>query len=333
MKRLVFLLVFSAAPLLAQSVISTSRGVVVSLPGSVRLIDGHQTNWQTEGLELTGKMVTDGDRLALLDPVHDRLRLIDLRTGAGRTFQTAETPIDGAFAGGSFYLLCRDSRLIQRFDSSAPGDSLKVEADSVFLRVVNRRILVYSRLTGTLSEISLEPLEVKKSVRVAPFASDLRIDERNAYLVYPRRSKVSVVSLQAMSATSELEVGAVPVSLAFATGSSALSAKTLAVADPASKRVWLVEGAQSTMEAFTRGMVRGLIGLGLYANRDSRFPTGVDRVLTRGPVWVAYDSSSRTLYRFTKNDSRILARDVGPDAFALTAQGIAVWSEGELRIF
>lgn len=134
----------------------------------------------------------------------------------------------------------------------------------------------------------------------------------------------------------ELVVGAVPTDLAFAGGGTALTARILAVADPSAKRVWLAESTQSTTEAVARGFLRGLLGLGLFGNRASQFPTGVDRVETRGRTWIAYDSSSRTLYHFTRRQSTVLARGVAPGAFALTEKGVAWWNgtsvaEKELR--
>ncbi|MEO8036447.1 MAG: hypothetical protein ABI837_18565, partial [Acidobacteriota bacterium] len=326
-------LLFAAMPAFAQSVIATAAGVVVAGEGTAELFRGGRSVWRSEGVIAPAKIVADDDRLALLDPLHDELRLIDLRSGKGRSFRTGATPIDGVFAEGDFYVMARDARTLERFGRDGARASLRLDADPAFLRVANGRIYLYSRLAGTLSEITPQTLAVRRTTPVAPFASAMESDSRSAYLVYPRRSRVAIVSLSGMSPTGEMEVGAVPVSLAFASGSSALSARTLAVADPASKKVWLVEGAQSTTEAFTRGLLRGLIGLGLYANRTSQFPTGVDRVWTRGSRWIAYDSASRTLYRFTKGGSSILASGVGPSAFAITGDGVVVWTGRRLRIF
>jgi hypothetical protein len=117
----------------------------------------------------------------------------------------------------------------------------------------------------------------------------------------------------------------VPVDLDFAGGGTALSARILAVADPSAKRVWLTESTQSTAKAVARGFLRGFLGLGLFGGRASEFPTGVDRVETRGRNWIAYDSSSRTLYHFTRRKSSVLARGVAPGAFALTRDGVAWW--------
>jgi hypothetical protein len=78
-------------------------------------------------------------------------------------------------------------------------------------------------------------------------------------------------------------------------------------------------------EAIGRGILRGFLGLGLFGTRASQFPTGVDRVEVRGKHWIAYDSSSGTLYHFTRRSSSVLAKGVAPGAWALTGSGVAWW--------
>lgn len=79
-------------------------------------------------------------------------------------------------------------------------------------------------------------------------------------------------------------------------------------------------------QAVLRGALRGFLGLGLFGSRASQFPTGVDRVVIRGKIWLAYDSSSGTLYRFSRKKSSIVARNVPPHGFAITADGVAWWT-------
>jgi len=168
-------------------------------------------------------------------------------------------------------------------------------------------------------------------VQVAPFASDFEIGGRTAYLVFPREAKIRTVDLLSMKVSGTVNVGAVPVDLAFAGGGTAITARILAVADPSAKRVWLTEGTQSTLQAVARGFLRGFLGLGLFGNRSSQFPTGVDRVVIRDKVWIAYDTSSGTLYRFTKSKSSIIAKGIAPQAFAVTSDGAVVyWKDGKL---
>jgi hypothetical protein len=181
-----------------------------------------------------------------------------------------------------------------------------------------------------LAEIERDRV-VRRAV-IAPFASDLEVDGATAYLLFPREAHIRTVDLRTLRASGSVAVGAVPIDLALAGGGSAITARVVAVADPSAKRVWLTEGTQSLTQAVARGFLRGVLGLGLFGNRSSEFPTGVDRVLARGARWLAYDSSSGTLYRVTRQKSSVVASGIAPGAFALTADGIAYWQNGRVRI-
>ena len=262
-------------------------------------------------------LIAGPNRFALLDGVRNEARIVD-----GPTFRTAETPVDAVFVGNVLYVLERDARTL-----SIAGTNRRVQVadDPAFVREANGKLYVYSRATGTVEEITRD-LTIARRVAVAPFASDLEIIGRNGYLVFPHEAKLRTFSIATMKAGGEIKVGAVPVDLASAGGI------TLAVADPSAKRVWLIEGEQTLAQAFTRGFLRGLLGLGLSANRHSEFPTGVDRVATRGSLWVAYDSSSGTLYRFTRSKVAVLARNVAPGSWALTENGVEIWDGTALRL-
>jgi len=135
-----------------------------------------------------------------------------------------------------------------------------------------------------------------------------------------------------MKATGDIEAGVVPVDLTVARESNAVSATSLAIADPSAKRVWRIEGAQSVTSAVTRGFLRGLLGLGLFAPSSAEFPTGVDRVSGYGSAIVAYDTSTGTLYRVNRKKSSVLARGIAPGAFSVGEHGIAVLENGRLRL-
>ena len=283
----------ASAFLLAQIVASTPRGPVIAHDGRIELHRG----WSAPGVEHATAIVGDA--------LNNEAVIADLATGKTTRMQTAETPVGGAFVGDQLRVLARDE-----------GD---------FIRESNGILYIYSRMKGTLSEVGSD-----RKVQVAPFASDFEIGGRSGYLVFPREAKIRTVDLASMKTTGAVSVGAVPVDLAFAGGGTAITARVLAVADPSAKRVWLTEGTQSTMQAVARGFLRGFLGLGLFGNRSSQFPTGVDRVLIRGKQWIAYDSSSATLYRFTKSKSSVIAKGVGPQAFAVTAEGVVYWKNGTL---
>jgi len=44
-----------------------------------------------------------------------------------------------------------------------------------------------------------------------------------------------------------------------------------------------------------------------------------------GSIWLAYDSSAGTLYRFTKSKATPIAQQIAPHAFAITEQGVIWW--------
>lgn len=320
MKRLLVVLMMSA-PALGQVITDSPRGVVVAHEGRVRLEGG----WNVEGVREATEIVASNDRVVVLDALHDRAVIIELANGRAARITTGATPIGAAFIGRDLYILSRDSRELRR----AGGPAIRVEADPAFLAVANQRLYVYSRTAGVIEEIHDD--RITRRVRIAPFASDFEVDGRSAYLAYPRESRIRTIDLEAMRAGEAIDVGAVPVDIALTGGGTAITARILAVADPSAKRIWLTEGRQSTGKAIARGFVRGLLGLGLYGNRSSQFPTGVDRVIARGARWIAYDSSSGTLYRVTRQHTSIIAKGVAPKAFTLTADGVAFWHEGLVR--
>lgn len=316
----------------AQVVANSPRGIVIAHDGRLELHGG----WSTTGVENATLVVAGDTRVAVVDALSGDVRVVDLANGYGTVMHANETPVAGVFLDDRLFLLERDARALVRIDVRVGRDgtraSLKLAADPAFLRVANRRLYVYARNEGIVQEIDPDRFTITRSVRVAPFASDFETDGRTGYLLFPRDAKLRTFSLTTMKTTGEVGVGAVPVDIAFASGSGALSARTLAVADPSAKKVWLVEGSQSFAQSIARGFLRGLLGLGLYANRTSQFPTGVDRVETRGGTWLAYDSSSGTLYRFTKSKSSVVAKDVAPKGFAITRDGVAVWRNGALQL-
>ena len=320
MKRLALILL-AAAPAFAQVLTDTSRGVVVAHEGRVRL----QNRWDVAGVREATAIAASGDRVIVLDALHDQAVVVELTSGRATKLTTAATPIAAAFLGGELYILCRDARRLQR----AGGPSIEVSADPAYLAVANQKLYVYSRTAGVVEEIQND--RVTRRLQTAPFASDFEAAGKTAYLAYPRESRVRAIDLETMKVGEVIDVGAVPVDIALTGGGTAITARILAVADPSAKRIWLTEGRQSTSKAVARGFLRGLLGLGLYGNRSSQFPTGVDRVLARGSRWIAYDSSSGTLYRVTRQQSSIIAKGIAPQAFTMTADGVAFWQNGRVQ--
>lgn len=321
MKRLLLAFLLIAPASFAQVVHPTAAGVIVARDGSVEM-DGR---WRIDGVDHPQSIASNETHVAVLDPLANTLVLADLATGRATRHSTDETPTRAAFVGDALYVLARDARTLRRLG----GPAIELAPDPAFLRIAGQKLYVYSRSGGILEEI--EGDRVTRRLEVAPFASDFEVSGTTGYLVYPRDARIRTIDLAAMQQEGELAVGAVPVDLAFAGGGSAITARILAVADPSAKRVWLAEAEHSMGKAIARGFLRGLLGLGLFGARDSEFPTGVDRVAIAGDQRVAYDSSSRTLYRFDGRKSSLLATDVAPGAFAVTDDGIVWWSQGHLQ--
>ena len=308
-------LLLTAFPAFAQVLTSTPAGVVAAHDGKIEL----PGKWTADGVRNPTSIIATDDRVAILDALANEAVTVDLATGRASRIRTAETPIAATFLGRELYVLARDARVLQHGATKIP-----LAADPAFLRQAGGRLYVYSRTAGVLQEIDGD--RVTRRLAVPPLGSDLEISGMTAYLVYPRDARVRTFDLMRMQPAGEIAVGAVPVDLAFAGGGTALTARVLAVADPSAKRVWLQEGTQSMTQAIARGMLRGFLGLGLFGSGASQFPTGVDRVAVRGNLWIAYDSSSGTLYRFNKRTSAIVAKNVPPGGFALTADGVVWWS-------
>jgi hypothetical protein len=334
MKRLACLLLFFAPSVFGQVVATTDRGVLMARDGTLQLFDRRAENilWRADSVTNPTRIVASKDHAAVIDSLANEVQIVDLANGRGSTMRTGETPIDGAFIGGQLFLLERDARALERIGADGARASISVAADPAFVGEANGRLYVYSRAEGLIEEISSAPFAVRRTARAAPFASDFEVDDRNAYLAYPRGGKIGVVSLSSMSAGSSIDVGAVPVDMAFVSRSTALTARTIAVADPAAKRVWMIEGSQSFAQAVARGFLRGLLGLGLFGGRESQFPTGVDRLFVRGSRWYAFDSSSGSLYRFTKSRSSLIAKDIAAEAFSVGPGGLYVWDDAVRRL-
>ena len=326
------LLMLAATSAIAQPIACTNRGIVVAHDKVIELFDrsGENLVWKTGGLPTPQTIATSNERIAVLDPLVNEARIVELATGRGTTVHTGETPIAGVFIGPTLYLLEHDARALERIGADGTRASISTGADPAFLREAHGRLYIYARGEGVVQEVSTSPFAIRRSVRVTPFASDFEIDSKNAYIVDPHGAKIGIVNLDSMQPAGSIDVGAVPVSFAFASTGTSLTARTLAVADPSAKKVWMIEGAQSVTQAFTRGFLRGLIGLGLFGSGTSNFPTGVDRVFVRGARWYAFDSSSGTLYRFTKSSSSVVARNI--HAFTVAPEGVFYWSDAVRRL-
>ena len=329
MKRLCVALLLIAAAANAQVVAGAGRNWLVAHDGRVEMFDAAGRRiWAADGVELPSVIAVGSDHAAVVDAFHNAVRIYDLGSGSGRQIQTGETPVDARFIGTDLFILDRDASRLER----AGGGSVNVAADPAFMRVANGRIYVYSRLDGLVQEIDPATMRVARRVAIAPFASAFEADGKTGYLLYPREAKLRTFALATLKRGGDIAAGAVPVDLAIASRPNAITATRLVIADPSAKRVSIVEGSQSIAAAVARGFIRGLLGLGLFRPRSSQFPTGIDRVMTHGSITVAYDSTARTLYRVRGSKADVIAREIGPAAFAVGDGVVAIWRGGALHL-
>jgi hypothetical protein len=196
--------------------------------------------------------------------------------------------------------------------------------DSTELRPWRGTILVYSRGEGIVDAYDPRTLQHLRSAVVAPFASDFQISGARAYLLFPRDARMIAFDLEKFAEIERVSIGGVPIDLA-------ILGDRIAVADPASKRVWIVEKSQSAGEAFARGFLRGLIGIGVAPGAEPGFESGVDRVWSDGAGAAVMDTARGTLYRLGSPPA-LIAREVHADAVGVSGDHVFFWDRAAGRV-
>lgn len=276
----------------------------------------------------------DGQEAFVIDAMENRGATVSIRQGTIRPVALGETPVDAIYYGDEVFVLCRDSAEIRRIRRNGTWESLPVSRGSSRLRVSRELLYAYDPQEGSIQEISPGQLSVLRSGSTERFASDFEVDGTSGYLVFPRSGRLIVFSLSDLRETGRLNVGAVPIDLALETDRTRLTAGSVAVADPSSKKIWRTERSQSFSEAFARGFARGLLGLGLFAPKSTEFPRGVDRIRVGGGSQAALDSSSGNLYATRGGRSTLVARGMTGVSFDLGSNGdlILATASGVRRI-
>lgn len=286
--------------------------------------------WSAKGTATPTAVVTGSSQGAVLDALRNEVVIVDLVSGIARSHVVAGGPTEGVFVADTLFVLARESGEVVRITRDGQ-QRLAVGREPAFIRAAGDRLLVYSRIDGTLTLLDTERFRPDSRLQLDPFASDLETDGRYGYLTYPRSAQVISFSLEPLRESERFRVGAVPVDLAIVGKRTAMTAAQLAVADPSSKRIWREEGSQSMTAATARGVMRGLIGLGLYAPKSAEFPTGVDRVWFANRKLYAYDSASSSLFLVTGKKVRRRLTGVAAGEVAFTREGELVWWDAEKR--
>jgi hypothetical protein len=210
-------------------------------------------------------------------------------------------------------------------ESGRITSTVAVPRDSSFLAASGEELYVYSRAEGTLLRFDARTLKRTGSLAVGPFASDLEVSRGIGYLVFPAEATIAAIRLSDLTELERFRLGAVPIDLA-------ISGDLLAVADPASRKLWRTERTRSLSSAFLHGFIRGLTGLGLKPPVSPDFPTAVDRVWAEDGLLLAFDSDSGTLYRIDQ-EPKLIARGIPSGSFAVSGRRLYLWdaTSGRLR--
>lgn len=283
--------------------------------------------WTNEGPSEPSAVIfsEDGRHAAVLDAFHDKAYLISTSRGVTRAVDTGSTPVAALFHGEDLFILCRDANVLMRLSPGGSVRLLPVDPDSIFLRSSDGRLYVYSR-RGSIIEADPDSMSVVRSAQSAPAASDFEVHGKSAWLVVPSTGEIIALSLEDLTETERLRPAAAPTDLALQDSGGVLKGGTIAVADPASKRVWRGETSQSELAAFGRGFLRGLLGLGLYKPRSNEYPAGVDRIWAARWGIAAHDGSSGTLYVLGSGKATAIASGIPAAAIAVTPDGVLFWS-------
>ena len=317
----------------ASVVVRAGEAIVHAVPGSIRVLaPGAAEPRSYPGLAYPGfgAIASDYALAAIFDPVDDRLAIVSSE-GAPRIVELRDAPTAAAFLGSALYVVSREKGSLTRIGSDDTEASVRASGNPGFVSISNDTVFTYDSVRGLVERFDPASLESSGTLTIDRFGSDFETDGRFGYLAIPGTGEVISFSLSTLDGRKTVQGGAVPVDVVVEKASGTLSPGTLAIADPASRRVWRVEGQQSGGAAFARGFLRGLIGLGLYAPRSSELPAGVDRIETAAGGLLAFDSSSGDLYRITPRRSERIATGVDPSGYAWDGERVFYSAGGMLH--
>src|SRR4051812_34073320 len=84
------LLMLAPTAAIAQPIAATNRGIVVAHDDVIELFDrtGQNLIWKTDGLPTPQTIAASNERIAVLDPLTNEARIVELATGRGTTVHT-----------------------------------------------------------------------------------------------------------------------------------------------------------------------------------------------------------------------------------------------------
>jgi hypothetical protein len=316
---------FFASQVSAAVIHSAGPDLLVAESGSIVSFDrAGVRRWRATGVASPTSMASGTTLGAACDALDGDVTLFELANGRGSTVRIGGGPTEALFVGADLYVLSADTGELHRIRNGRRDATVAVGRQPAFLRQAGDRLIVYSRIDGTVRTFSVD-LRPDKTLQLDGGGSDLETDGSYGYLALPKSAAVVTFSIETMRVEERLAIGAVPVDLAIEGKRTPLTAARLLVADPSAKKVWRTEGSQSFAGAVARGALRGAIGLGLYTPRSAEFPTGVDRIANAGGKTIAFDSSKGDLFLVDGKKSRRIAAGVRWEELAITSDGIFGW--------
>jgi hypothetical protein len=322
-----------AALVAASVVLPAGDAIVHAVPGSISVLTAgasEPTSYPGLAYPGFGAVARDPALAAIFDPVEDRLALVT-PVGFPRFVELRDSPTAAAFSGSTLFVVSREKGSLTKIASDGERSSVDCSGNPGFISISDGVVFTYDPVRGLIERFDPVSLQSNGTLVIDRFGSDFETDGRSGYLAIPGTGEVISFSLSSLDGRKAMRGGAVPVDVVVERSSGPLSAGTLAIADPASKRIWRVEGGQSGGAAFARGFLRGLIGLGLYAPRPSELPAGVDRIQSAPGGLLAFDSSSGDLYRITSKKSERIATGIEPSGYAWIGERVFYSSGGRLH--
>lgn len=266
-------------------------------------------------------------RFLFADAIADRAVLVERSGVVVKQFATGTTPVRAVPFRDGFLILTRDDASLAFVASDGGMQQIDVPQGAALVETNGNVAFIYSPITGEL--VNLDPsLRITSRMKSSPGASDLEIAGNYVYLVHAKRGEIHAHDAATLKFLERVSAGAVPVDVEAIGDRTALGAGTLLIADPSSKRVWREEGSQSELEAFSRGFLRGVLGLGLYTPRSSEMPAGADRLMQSGSEVFALDSSSGALYHVGRKSVTRVATGVAWQSIVADGEGRVLLARG-----
>lgn len=310
MKRLLLAsLLLHPVQALADPLITVSGGLtIVARYGTLDVHDaaGDVVSWPLT--EAPTAVAAGGGSIA----VASEREITIIRDGASRTIATPSQIDHLVFAGENLWAADRLGGLVFEVRSNGLIQRAALGPDLSPLSTDGSRIFVAAR--GAAEIVRIDGDAIARTA-VPRGVADIEVHGDGVYVAVPASGELLVLDSSDLSLRERFRLGSAPADLAIGGSGTALSAAKIWVADPAHGAVIADEASQSTLAAFTRGFLRGALGLGLARAEVHHVPGRPVRLALAGRSVVTQDLSSGTLWLVGRSRLRELGK-AGDGAFA-----------------